>query len=252
VLCIDDPVVREILPRVSRPVLTYGFSEQADFRISDVSQHERVTTFQVARPGSAGKLAITINMPGLHNVLNATAAIAVATDEGLGDSHIQSGIANFQGVGRRFDVQKPLRCKRGTVMLVDDYGHHPTEVAANIQAIRAGWPGRRLVMVYQPHRFTRTHDLYDDFVEVLGEVDVLLMLEVYAAGEKPISGADSKSLCRSIRQRGKVDPVLVKKHDELRGLLDGLLQDGDILVTQGAGNIGNLCKQLAAEGLGHD
>jgi UDP-N-acetylmuramate--alanine ligase len=137
-------------------------------------------------------------------------------------------------------------------MLVDDYGHHPTEVAANIQAIRAGWPGRRLVMVYQPHRFTRTHDLYDDFVEVLGEVDVLLMLEVYAAGEKPISGADSKSLCRSIRQRGKVDPVLVKKHDELRGLLDGLLQDGDILVTQGAGNIGNLCKQLAAEGLGHD
>jgi UDP-N-acetylmuramate--alanine ligase len=252
VLCIDDPVVREILPRVSRPVLTYGFSEQADFRISDVSQHERVTTFQVVRPGSAGKLAITINMPGLHNVLNATAAIAVATDEGLGDSHIQSGIANFQGVGRRFDVQKPLRCKRGTVMLVDDYGHHPTEVAANIQAIRAGWPGRRLVMVYQPHRFTRTHDLYDDFVEVLGEVDVLLMLEVYAAGEKPISGADSKSLCRSLRQRGKVDPVLVKKHDELRGLLDGLLQDGDILVTQGAGNIGNLCKQLAAEGLGHD
>ncbi len=252
VLCIDDPVIRQILPQVSRPVLTYGFSEQADFRISDVVQKERVTRFAVQRPGQKEKLPIAINMPGLHNVLNATAAIAVATDEGIADEDIQAAITGFQGVGRRFDVQPPLRCKRGSVMLVDDYGHHPTEVAANIKAIRDGWPTKRLVMIYQPHRYTRTHDLYDDFVDVLSEVDLLLMLEVYAAGEKPIPGADSKSLCRSIRQRGKIDPLLVKKPEELKHMLNELLQDGDILVTQGAGSVGNLCKQLAAEGLGND
>ena len=252
VLCIDDPVIRQILPQVSRPVLTYGFSEQADFRISDVVQKERVTRFAVQRPGQKEKLPIAINMPGLHNVLNATAAIAVATDEGIADQDIQAAITGFQGVGRRFDVQPPLRCKRGSVMLVDDYGHHPTEVAANIKAIRDGWPTKRLVMIYQPHRYTRTHDLYDDFVDVLSEVDLLLMLEVYAAGEKPIPGADSKSLCRSIRQRGKIDPLLVKKPEELKHMLNELLQDGDILVTQGAGSVGNLCKQLAAEGLGND
>ncbi|MES2605966.1 MAG: UDP-N-acetylmuramate--L-alanine ligase [Pseudomonadota bacterium] len=252
VLCVDDPVVRDILPLVSRPVLTYGFSEQADFRISDLVQNERVTSFSVQRPGHSSKLPITINMPGIHNVLNATAAIAVATDERIADSDIQAGIANFQGVGRRFDVQPPLRCKRGTVMLVDDYGHHPTEVAANIRAIRDGWPEKRLVMIYQPHRYSRTHDLYDDFVDVLGEVDLLLLLEVYSAGEKPIQGADSKNLCRSIRQRGQIDPVLVKKVEELKKILNDVLQDGDILVTQGAGSIGALCKQLAAEGLGND
>lgn len=252
VLCVDDPVVRDILPLVSRPVLTYGFDEQADFRISDVVQKERVTTFQVQRPGHAEKLPITINMPGIHNVLNATAAIAVATDERIADADIQAGIANFQGVGRRFDVQGQLACKRGSVMLVDDYGHHPTEVAANIRAIRDGWPEKRLVMIYQPHRYTRTHDLYDDFVDVLSEVDFLLLLEVYSAGEKPIRGADSKSLCRSIRQRGQIDPLLVKKPEELKRILNDVLQDGDILVTQGAGNIGNLCRQLASEGLGND
>jgi UDP-N-acetylmuramate--alanine ligase len=252
VLCADDPVVREIMPRVSRPILTYGFSDQADFRISSVEQNQRVTSFKVQRPGHAELLPVTINMPGLHNVLNATAAIVVGTDEGLSDDNIQKGIANFQGVGRRFDVQGELECKRGKVMLVDDYGHHPTEVAANIRAIRDGWPERRLVMIYQPHRFSRTHDLYEDFVDVLSEVDFLLLLEVYSAGEKPIRGADSKSLCRSIRQRGQLDPVLVKQTSELKRILDEVLQDGDILVTQGAGNIGMLSKQLAAEGLGDD
>jgi UDP-N-acetylmuramate--alanine ligase len=252
VLCVDDPVVREILPRVSRPVLTYGFSEQADFHISEVVQNQRVTSFKVRRPGQAELLPVTINMPGLHNVLNATAAIVVGTDEGLSDDNIQKGIANFQGVGRRFDVQGELICKRGKVMLVDDYGHHPTEVAANIRAIRDGWPEHRLVMIYQPHRYSRTHDLYEDFVDVLSEVDFLLLLEVYSAGEKPIHGADSKSLCRSIRQRGQLDPVLVKLTSDLKRILNEILKDGDILVTQGAGNIGMLCKQLAAEGLGDD
>ena len=252
VLCADDPVINEIMPHVSRPILTYGFSEHADFRISSVVQNQRVTSFDVQRPGHAEKLPVTINMPGLHNVLNATAAIVVATDEGLSDDNIQKGIANFQGVGRRFEVQGELKCKRGKVMLVDDYGHHPTEVAANIRAIRDGWPEHRLVMIYQPHRFSRTHDLYEDFVDVLSEVDFLLLLEVYAAGEKAIRGADSKSLCRSIRQRGQLDPVLVKLSSDLKRILNEVLQDGDILVTQGAGNIGMLCKQLAAEGLGDD
>jgi UDP-N-acetylmuramate--alanine ligase len=251
VLCIDDPVVREILPRVSRPVLTYGFSEQADFRITKVTLNKMNTTFDVLRPGHDMPLSLTLNMPGQHNVLNATAAVVVATDEGLSDSVIKKGIANFQGVGRRFDVQGELACKRGKVMLVDDYGHHPTEVAANIRAIRDGWPEKRLVMIYQPHRFSRTHDLYDDFVDVLSEVDFLLMLDVYAAGEKPIRGADSKSLCRSIRQRGQLDPVHVKNVAELKRILNDVLNDGDILVTQGAGNVNMVAKQLVAEGLGN-
>jgi len=252
VLCIDDPVVRDILPQVSRPVLTYGFSETADFRIRVVSQKQMVSKFEVLRPGHSDPLPVTINLPGLHNVLNATAAIVVATDENLSDSDIQAGIANFQGVGRRFDVQGDLACKRGKVMLVDDYGHHPTEVAANIRAVRDGWPEKRLVMIYQPHRFSRTHDLYDDFVDVLSTVDFLLLLDVYSAGEKPIKGADSRSLCRSIRQRGQIDPVLVKKPEDIKHILNEVLQDGDILVTQGAGNIGVLCKQLAEQGLGDE
>ena len=249
VLCIDDPVVAEILPYISRPVLTYGFSDQADFRVTSIAQKQRVSSFQVQRPGFSEPLSLTLNMPGLHNVLNATAAVVVATDEKITDADIQAGIANFEGVGRRFDVQGDLACRRGKVMLVDDYGHHPTEVAANIRAIRDGWPEKRLVMIYQPHRYSRTHDLYDDFVDVLSEVDLLLLLDVYSAGEKPIRGADSRSLCRSIRQRGQIDPMLVKKPEELKNILNDVLLDGDILVTQGAGNIGTLCRQLAAEGL---
>lgn len=252
VLCIDDPVVREILSQVGRPILTYGFSDDADFRIRLLGQKQMVSKFEVLRPGRTGPLPVTINLPGLHNVLNATAAIVVATDEKISDADIQAGIANFQGVGRRFDVQGDLACRRGKVMLVDDYGHHPTEVAANIRAVRDGWPDKRLVMIYQPHRFSRTHDLYDDFVDVLSEVDFLLLLDVYSAGEKPIRGADSRSLCRSIRQRGQIDPVLVKKPEDLKRILNEVLQDGDILVTQGAGNIGVLCKQLAEQGLGDE
>ena len=249
VLCIDDPVVKEIMPRVSRPILTYGFSEEADFKITDVEQNNRITRFKVARPGHPQPLPLTLNMPGLHNVLNATAAVVVATDEKLNDENIQKGLESFQGVGRRFDVLGQLELKKGSAMLVDDYGHHPTEVAANIRAIRDGWPDNRLVMIYQPHRFSRTHDLYDDFVDVLSEVDFLLLLDVYAAGEKPIRGANSKDLCRSIRQRGKIDPVLVKKPEELKQILRKILRDGDILVTQGAGNIGMLSHLLADEGL---
>lgn len=250
VVCIDDPVIQELLPKISRPVITYGQSHFADFCIKDVEQEGMVTRFKLKRPDRKELLDLTLNMPGIHNVLNATAAVAVATDEGISDDDIVEGIAGFKGVGRRFDIKEPLVINSGKVMLVDDYGHHPTEVAANIRAIREGWPEKRLVMIYQPHRYSRTHDLYDAFVDVLSEVDLLLLLEVYSAGEAPIQGADSRSLCRSIRQRGQLDPVFVKDQSEIKRVLSDLLIDDDILLTQGAGSIGLLARELDRDGLG--
>lgn len=248
VLCIDDPTVRELLPRISRPKLTYGFSQDADFRIANLEQQERITRFDVYRENREAPLQVTLNMPGRHNALNATAAIVIATDEGINDNDICAGIEKFSGVGRRFDVQGQFEVENGTVMLIDDYGHHPTEVAVTIQALRDGWPNNRLVMIYQPHRYTRTKDLYEDFVEVLSGVDVLLLLDVYSAGEKKIAGADSRSLCHSIRLRGKVDPVYVRHEADVKELLDNLVRAGDIVVTQGAGSIGGLARELANSG----
>lgn len=245
VLCIDDPSVREIMPLVSRPKLTYGFSEEADFRIENLSQRGGETRFEVYHRETGNRLPITLNMPGRHNALNATAALAVAVDEGLDLAAIKQGIENFAGVGRRFDVQGVFPLGDGEIMLVDDYGHHPTEVAATILALREGWPDRRLVTLFQPHRYSRTSDLYDDFVDVLCEVDVLLLLEVYAAGEKKIAGADSRSLGRSIRLRGKVDPIFVQDEADVLEILEGIVADGDIVVTQGAGSVGALAKQLS-------
>jgi UDP-N-acetylmuramate--alanine ligase len=249
VLCIDDPVVAEILPQVSRPVLTYGFCEPADFRIVNLNQHQQMTEFEVSRPDGKKNLHLRLNMPGRHYALNATAAIVVATDEGISDEAICSGINNFSGVGRRFDVLGEFPIKHGKVLLIDDYGHHPREVAATVAALRSGWPENRIVMVYQPHRYSRTRDLYEDFVQVLSEIDVLLLLEVYPAGEAKIAGADSRSLCRSIRLRGKVDPVFVSRESELKKLLRTLLRNGDIVLMQGAGSVGTLARNLAEQGL---
>jgi UDP-N-acetylmuramate--alanine ligase len=248
VLCVDDPVVREILPQISRPKLTYGFSKDADFRIGNLVQNKGITEFEVSRQGKKKPLKIKLNMPGKHNALNATAAVVIASDEGIRDRDIRSGIQQFSGVGRRFDVQGEFEVEDGTVTLIDDYGHHPSEVAATIKALRDGWPENRLVMIYQPHRYSRTKDLYEDFVEVLSEVDVLLLLEVYAAGEKKIAGADSRSLCRSIRLRGKVDPLYVKKESDVHSILKDLLRGGDMVLTQGAGSVGLLAKELAGKG----
>jgi UDP-N-acetylmuramate--alanine ligase len=248
VLCVDDPVVREILPQVSRPKLTYGFSKNADFRIGNLVQNEGITKFEVSRQGKKKPLKIKLNMPGKHNALNATAAVVIASDEGIRDAHIRNGIRQFSGVGRRFDVQGEFEVEDGTVTLIDDYGHHPSEVAATVRALRDGWPKNRLVMIYQPHRYSRTKDLYEDFVEVLSEVDVLLLLEVYAAGEKKIAGADSRSLCRSIRLRGKVDPLYVQKESDVHSILKDLSRGGDMVLTQGAGSVGLLAKELAAKG----
>lgn len=246
VVCTDDEIVRELLPRISRPLLTYGFNEDADYRAVNFRQQGREIRFTVLRPGGLPELNIHLQVPGRHNVLNALAAIAVATDEGVEDRAIVQGLAGFQGVGRRFQQLGHFPVGQGEVMLVDDYGHHPREVDAVIQAVREGWPERRLVMVYQPHRYTRTRDLYEDFVKVLSRVDTLVLLDVYAAGESVIPGADGRSLSGSIRQRGKLDPLFVDDPADLESLLAGVLRPGDILLTQGAGDIGGVAQRLAA------
>lgn len=245
VVCGDDPVVQEIIPDISRPVLTYGFDEGNDYQAVDVSQTAMSTSFTALRPDGRNSVKVTVNMPGRHNVLNALATVAVATDEGIDDNAIQTGLQQFQGVGRRFQVYGEYEVAEGAAMLVDDYGHHPREVAATISAIREGWPERRLVMIYQPHRFTRTRDLYEDFVDVLSQVDALVLLEVYSAGEAPIPGADSRHLCRSIRGRGHVDPIFVEGVDGVPEVVADIVQPGDIVITQGAGNVGVLAVELA-------
>lgn len=250
VMCVDDDVVRDILPEIGRSILTYGFSEDADFSISDVKKHSLSCSFTVKRPGGRSDIRATINMPGDHNILNATAAIAVATDEDIEDGAIQRGLANFQGVGRRFQVYGEYPVQGGSALLVDDYGHHPTEVAATIAAARQAWPQRRLLMVYQPHRYTRTKDLYEDFVRVLSTVDSLILLDIYSAGEDPISGADGRSLCGSIRSRGQVDPVFVDDTQSVAEVLQSVMRAGDVVLTQGAGNIGAIAVELAASKLG--
>ena len=246
VVCIDCPVVRELLPQIKRQVITYGFSEDADFRAVDVKQNGMITSFNLIRNTDKEriKVPVRINIPGEHNVLNALATFAVAADEGLPGQVIADGLNKFEGVGRRFQVHGEFPTPVGEVMLVDDYGHHPTEVGATISAVRKGWEDKRLVMIYQPHRFSRTRDLYEDFVDVLSKVDVLLLMDVYAAGEEPIPGADGRSLCRSIRQRGQVDPIFISRPEEVEQVLAGVLHDGDLLLTQGAGDIGALAVRL--------
>ncbi|MCF7981368.1 MAG: UDP-N-acetylmuramate--L-alanine ligase [Pseudomonadales bacterium] len=245
VVCSDDPNVREIMPSISRPTVTYGVNESADYRAVDIVHRNLSMGFTAKRPGGLADLKITLNIPGQHNVLNALAAIAVATDEGVSDQAICAALSKFSGVGRRFQVYGEFETGNGKVLMVDDYGHHPREVKATIDTARASWPDRRLVMIYQPHRYTRTRDLYEDFVQVLSEVDLLLLMEVYPADEEPIAGAEGRSLCRSLRQRGAVDPVFVEQADEVAPILADLLQDGDVLLTQGAGNIGALSAKLA-------
>ncbi|MCG3171020.1 MAG: UDP-N-acetylmuramate--L-alanine ligase [Pseudomonadales bacterium] len=240
VVCIDDPAAASIVPDVTRQVVTYGESAAADYRLADYRQQGGVSEFRVWRPGGRAPLDLRLALPGRHYALNACAAVAVATDEGIADEAIVRGLANFQGVGRRFESHGELPCAGGSFLLVDDYGHHPTEVAANLAAVRAGWPGRRLVMVYQPHRYSRTRELYEDFVRVLSQVDVLLLLEVYPAGEDPLPGADGRSLSGSIRQRGRIDPIFVERTEDVREVLETVLRPDDFLLLQGAGSVGRL------------
>jgi len=245
VLCADDEHVRSILPVIARPYVTYGFEPAADVRAVDVRREGTRSRYEALRPAAA-PLSITINLPGRHNVLNSLAAVAVATEIGIGDDAIQRALAGFQGIDRRLQQIGPLRWAGGAALLVDDYGHHPTEIAATLEAVRQGWPGQRVVLVFQPHRYTRTRDLLDDFGRVLGSADVLLVTEVYAAGEAPLTGADGRAICRAVRSRGLVEPVFVERVEELAEALRGILADGDLVLTMGAGNIGSVAQELAA------
>lgn len=245
VLCMDDPVVRDLATGVPRPVLGYGTGEGADVCATDLQQSGGRTRFRVRRAGAADGQSIVLNMPGRHNVLNALAAVAVAQELGVGDEAICRALEGFQGIGRRFQVYGEVATPAGAVLLIDDYGHHPREVAATVQAIRDGWPGRRLVVAFQPHRYTRTRDLFEDFTQVLSLVDVLVLLEVYPAGELPIRGADGRTLARAVRARGHVDPVFVSGVADLSAALVGVLADGDVLLTLGAGDIGTAAPRIA-------
>lgn len=244
VLCLDDKHVREILPFVSKRVLTYGFHEDAQVRAVDVEPAGTTMRFTVQREGFA-PLAVTLNLPGRHNVQNALAAIAVATELGVDDAAIQSALAAFTGVGRRFARHGDLPVAGGGhYTLIDDYGHHPVEMAATIAAVRGAFPGRRVVLAFQPHRYTRTRDCFEDFVKVLSTVDALLLAEVYAAGEAPIVAADGRSLARAVRVAGKVEPVFVETIDELPAAIRAAVRPGDVVVTMGAGSVGGVPARL--------
>jgi UDP-N-acetylmuramate--alanine ligase len=243
VLCAEDEHVRAILESVGRPFVTYGFSETADIRAVDVERLGLQSRYRALRPDRE-PLTLTINLPGRHNVLNSLAALAVATELDVPDAAIQRAFAHFQGIDRRLQQLGELEWPDGRAVLVDDYGHHPTEIAATIEAVRQGWPTRRLVLAFQPHRYTRTRDLLDDFGRALSECDVLLVTEVYAAGETPIVGADGRAICRAVRSRGVVEPVFVERVDELAEALRAVLHDGDIVLTMGAGSIGAVAHDL--------
>lgn len=250
VLCGDDPELSSMIDDIARPVLTFGLQEHNDVRAVNLVVDGVKTHFTVLRK-DRDPLPLTLNIPGEHNVYNALAAITLATDEGVNDDAIVQAVSKFAGVGRRFEHQADVVYDGGNILLIDDYGHHPTEVAATIKAARQSYPDRRLVMMFQPHRYSRTRDCFDDFVKVLSEVDELLLLDVYSAGETPIQGADTKSLARSIRSRGQVDPVLlsIDDKDQIAQVLKNILKANDMLITQGAGNVGQISLDLAANNL---
>lgn len=247
VLCVDDPHVREILPFVSKPVLSYGLGEGAQFRATEVSADGARMRFTVIREDGP-PLAVVLNLPGLHNVCNALAAIAVADELGVSDEAIVAALAEFRGVGRRFqrfgEIALPASAGGGSFTLIDDYGHHPAEMSATIAAARGAFPGRRLVLAFQPHRFTRTRDLFEDFVRVLCTVDALLLTEVYAAGEPAIIAADGRSLARAVRVAGRVEPLFVERVAELPQAILGSVRSGDVVLTMGAGSIGQVAQQV--------
>jgi UDP-N-acetylmuramate--alanine ligase len=248
VLCIDDANVRDILPFISKPIVSYGFAAEAQVRAIDAAADSAQMRFTVLREGTA-PLPVVLNLPGLHNVANALAAIAVGSQLGVPDAAIVEALANFTGVGRRFARHGELPAPGGgTYTLVDDYGHHPVEMAATLAAARGAFPGRRLVLAFQPHRYTRTRDCFEDFVKVLSTTDVLLLAEVYPAGEAPIVAADGRSLARALRVAGKVEPIFVEAIEDMPAALADVVRVGDVVITMGAGSIGKVAARLAGGG----
>ncbi len=244
VLCLDDPGIGGILPTLSKPLTTYGVHADADVRAVDIQQKGMQTRFTVIRRGEYEPIPVVLNLPGWHNMLNALAAIAIATALDVDNHAIKKSLQEFKGIGRRFQINGDIDIEGGKLTLVDDYGHHPRELGATLEALHQAWPDRRSVVVFQPHRYTRTRDLFEDFVDVLSTVDVLILLDVYSAGEEAINNADSKTLCRAIRMRGQVEPVFVKNRDELANVLAAMVNKDDVVLTMGAGNVGQIAAEL--------
>ena len=246
VLCADDKHVREILPFVSKPILTYGFAADAMVRAENMTHSGGKMRFLALREGKSKVLDVTLNLPGRHNVLNALAAIAVATELGIEDAAIVKALAEFRGVGRRFQSHGAIAAKGGgSFTLIDDYGHHPAEMQATLDAARGAFPGRRVVLAFQPHRYTRTRDLFEDFVKVLSGADALLLADVYPAGEAPVVAADGRTLARAVRVAGRVEPVFVESISDMPEAIRAAARDGDVVVTMGAGSIGGVPAALA-------
>ena len=244
VVCIDDPGVNDVLADIGRSVTSYGINEDADVRAVNIIFDAATTEFDVVRKSSEDSLHIKLQLPGMHNVRNALAAIAVANELQVGNAAIAKSLEEFEGIDRRFQRMGDIKTAAGTMMLVDDYGHHPTEIAATLSAARSGWPDKRVVLVFQPHRYSRTLDLMEDFATVLSDADVLVLLNVYAAGEEPIAGADGRAMARAVRTRGSVEPVFIESFDALQSVLLDLLEDDDLLLTMGAGDIGTYAAKL--------
>jgi len=248
VVCMDDANIREVMPSITKPITTYGLSQEAQVRATDIRQerHRMKFTAIVGVNGSARKLEITLNIPGLHNIQNALAAIAVANEIGVPDAAIVKALSEFKGVERRFQQYGEIRLStQKSFTLVDDYGHHPAEMEATIKAARGAFPGHRLVVAFQPHRYTRTRDVFEGFTRVLSQADVLLLTEVYPAGEESIVAADSKSLARSIRVQGKVEPIYIEEVDDLPDAILDIVQDGDIVLVMGAGSVAKVAPHIA-------
>lgn len=252
VLCVDDPVVREIMPELRKPVITYGTNEDADYRAVDIEQYGLNMTFKVLRPGNSTPLEITLAIPGHHNVLNAMATIALAHNLDIDDDAVVQGLSEFEGIGRRFQIRGQINLLPGAVTLVDDYAHHPRELEATLSAAAGCWPDCRRVVVFQPHRYSRTRDLLDDFSQVLSAQDTVVITEVYPAGEAPIASADGRALCRAIRARGLVDPIFVEDVWQLPQALSAILENDDVVITLGAGDIGRVSRHIAETGFGGD
>lgn len=250
VVCSDDPGVNDVLGKIGRSITTYGTNEDADVRAINIVFAGGRTEFDVVRGGDTGTVSpnmhVTLGLPGLHNVRNALAAIAVADELQIGSDAVVKALEDFEGIDRRFQQMGEVKTAAGTVMLVDDYGHHPTEIAATLSAARTGWPDKRIVLVFQPHRYSRTRDLMDDFATVLSDADVLVLLDVYAAGEDPIAGADGRAIARAVRTRGSLEPVFVESLQDVQPVLMDLIEDGDLVLTMGAGDIGVYAAELPA------
>jgi UDP-N-acetylmuramate--alanine ligase len=244
VVCVDDDEARSLLPEITRQVIRYGIDFDADVCASNIRYQGMQSIFDVMLPDAAKPVEITLNMPGRHNVLNALAAICVAYELGISAHHMQTALAKFEGIGRRMHKYGTAKLAQGEVTLIDDYAHHPTEVLATLNAAKNAWPEKRLVAVFQPHRYTRTRDLFEDFSQMLAECDVLVLSEVFAAGEAPIAGADGRALCAAIRARGKVNPIFIEDIENLHSDLRSILHDGDLVLTMGAGSIGRIASQL--------